>query len=181
MANLKYYAQERARYGEMGAISAETAKLALDRACVHFNLNRVRLEISKRKKRTSRYTPGLGNLYPPTLRPSGQMAVPTISMATTMMTWLTLVHELAHHMHSVRFTDRAKRARPRPSTEHWHGPAHRGYVQQLVNYFVDTGMITVKPAYAVFSQTVIAGWEAYHKAHLKRLETEALQDLSLAS
>lgn len=146
--SLKYYAIERNRYGQMGAITPETAMVALNRAIHRFNLPRVVYEVSTRKRTRSFYRPGL-HMFRPDGHRAKAMDVPKIVVAHTMQTWLTLVHELAHHWHCVKYDDRAKRAvgGSRPPREHWHGPQHRALVQILVDYFMEIDMIPEKPTY----------------------------------
>lgn len=166
---LKYYATESARYGDMGSISVETALVALDKAYHRFNLPRVKFVVNPRKRNWSHYKGGL-NMVSPKGKLCPPLQVPTIEMSPHMMNWKTVLHELGHHIHYVRFNDKAvKRAVAdgvkvfdttksgrldfniwiikNVKREHAHGPVHRVIMQELVDYFLEIGMITVKPTY----------------------------------
>lgn len=167
--SLKYYATERARYGEMGSITPDVALVAINKACHRFNLPRAAYVVTTRRRTRSCYKPGLNML-----RPDGRLApalgVPTLVMAPSMQNWLVFCHELAHHMHAVEFNSaavtRAMAAKVNPydssrngrldfqlwarsnvKRQHWHGHYHRVAMQKLVDFFLEIGMITVLPTY----------------------------------
>lgn len=162
--SLKYYKQEAARYGDMGSITEEKALEIIKVASAQFNTPHVMFNINPRKKRKSIYRTGAamlgvcGGVAKP-------LTVPLIDMAPSMMHWSTLLHEFAHHMHTVEyhrkgealaltlgepFASRAERSRFAKNAlkrEHAHGHRHRVLMQTLVDFFVGNGMITVKPTY----------------------------------
>lgn len=170
--SLKYYAEERSRYGEMGSITVETALVALEKANHRFNLPRVKVVVKTCRRSRSVYRPGL-NMYRPDGHLAKPMDIPTIEFAPNMLNWLTFLHELGHHIHCVRFNDSvSKRAtadginildttkngrfeygfwaiKNKVARQHWHGPVHRKIVQNLVDFFMELGMIPVKPTYVV--------------------------------
>jgi len=172
MPYLKYYKIENQRYGEMGAITPEEAKRALELAFVKFNLPRVQILTGRKNKRVSHYHTGV-YMVGPNLRLAKPLAVPKIVIAPAMWTWLTVIHELAHHMHYVRFDQRVRakaieagvnveatdavsrsryiewvRNKSGFKKEHCHGHAHREFVQKLVDYFyTELKLIKVQPEY----------------------------------
>jgi hypothetical protein len=172
---LKYYKEENERYGTMGSITVETAELALQKAYHRFNLPRVKFVVNKRKRNWSHYKAGL-NMYRPLGRLAPAIGVPTIEMAPSMMTWATVLHELGHHVHTVRFNDAVVKKAiaagvkvfdtttggrrdfqiwgiKNVKREHVHGATHRRIMQELVDFFLSEGMITVKPTYLQMAPT----------------------------
>lgn len=177
--SLKYYRDEFKRYGHMGPISEQEMVEHATKVCAHFNLPRVNIKINKRKKRKSHYYAGLG-MVSPKGGYCDPLAVPRLDIAPTMMNWLTFCHELAHHMHYVRFnepvnegllkagidpknTTRANRLELRlwvdtnVKREHAHGHAHRKYMQEIVTFFVNNKTIKSKPSYMPME-----AWMALH-------------------
>lgn len=161
---LKYYADEAARYGDMGAVTIAEATTIVNLACAQFGLKHIRVKVNPRKSTTSTAHIGIGMLHP-LQNAARAMAVPLIDLAPTMMTWATVLHEVAHHVHYMEFDkkgrevalkvgaslatqrERAEFTKKHLKREHAHGHYHRTYMQKLVNYFVGNGMIKVTPTY----------------------------------
>ena len=169
---LKYYADERARYGEMGPITEAEVAHVITAVAGKYNVPLVKFHLATRRKNVSVYRGGLGMMYL-SLRLYKPLAVPGIHIAPTMMNWLTVLHELAHHIHICRFDAKIREAAQKAGVpvdssfdsrykfrefafanfkkEHAHGPSHRAIVQELVSHFVDSGDIKVLPTYKVKS------------------------------
>jgi len=162
--SLKYYKQENERYGDMGVITEAQALNIIRIACAKFDMPHVKFNINPRKRRMSHYKAG-ATMIAMCGRVARPLAVPLIDMAPTMMHWSTLLHEFAHHIHTVRFNAAAEKlaatlsvvldtrqarqafSKKHVKREHAHGHTHRVIMQELVNFFVDNGMITQKPTY----------------------------------
>lgn len=167
--SLKYYRDEANRYGSMGALTAATMEIAMEKACAHFGVPRVSLKFAGTARRFSWYRAGL-QMATPLGRLAGAMEIPTIKMAPNHMIWQVFCHEFAHHVHFARYnakvvekaekdgidykttTREARTAywkwfRANFKREHAHGPAHRSIMQEVVDYFMSIGMITEKPKY----------------------------------
>lgn len=164
LMTLKYYADEFARYGEMGNVTLAEAENIVKLACAQFGLKHIRVKVNPRKKKVSTAHIGIGMLHP--LKGAAKaMAVPLIDLAPSMMTWATVLHEIAHHVHYMEFDKKGREIAARLGKslatqkeraefssvflrrEHAHGHQHRVYMQRLVNFFLGNGMITVKPTY----------------------------------
>lgn len=170
--SLKYYADEFNRYGEMGKVTlAEAANIA-NLACAQFGLKHIRVKVNPRKKKTSTAHIGIGMLHP--LKGAAKaLSVPLIDLAPSMMTWATVLHEIAHHVHYMEFDkkgreialklgasletqrERAEFSQKHLKREHAHGHHHRTHMQKLVNFFVGNGMITEKPTYMKLAEAKV--------------------------
>lgn len=167
--SLKYYRDEAARYGSMGNLDAATMRDALEKACAHFGVPRVVLKFARTPRKFSWYRSGI-QMMAPNLRLARAMSLPTIQMAPNHMIWQVFCHEFAHHVHFARFSDKVTKAaanagvnvtatdagsryefvmwaRKNFRKEHAHGPSHRAIMQEVVDYFLSIGMITVLPTY----------------------------------
>lgn len=167
--SLKYYSDEANRYGPMGTIDAATMNTAMEKACDHFGVPRIELKFATTWRRASWYRGGLG-MIANNLALYAPLSLPTIKMAPNHMFWRMFCHEFAHHIHICRvdakWRDLANKAGldtvstttevrgtlyrwliKNAKKEHAHGPTHRTIMQEVVNFFMGNGMITVKPTY----------------------------------
>jgi hypothetical protein len=172
--SLKYYKDERARYGQMGSVTEEQAKAVLELCYTEFDMPRLKFKVNPRKKKRSVYRVG-AMMLSVCGRVAKPLEVPAIDMAPTMMTWLTLLHEFAHHMHTVQFhrkgmalaeqlgkpmkdrLDRQTFTKTFLRRQHGHGHEHRVLVQTLVDHFVRNGMITELPTYMTVNKRLYEG------------------------
>lgn len=155
---LKYYTDEDAKYGDMGALSEAQMVDILERITTKYVVSRVKLVVSNRAKNTCRYTPGLG-IVTPNRRLARPLDLPTIVMSKNMMNWRFLLHEVAHHIHYMRYHNDAAQfllasnlnvndtsavsryqireyVRSNMKAQHSHGKIHAAIMQELVTLFL---------------------------------------------
>lgn len=168
----------------MGDIDIATMHRALEKAYVRFNLPRLNLTVTSKPRKSSWYKGGLnmvainGGRWP-------ALQIPKIQMACNMLTWKTFCHELSHHIHAVRYDATARAAgeksglnfdssfaldrsrvyvwvRKNIPAQHGHGPQHRIIMQEVVDFFIEIGMITEMPLYK--NPKVVAAFDTIREA-----------------
>lgn len=110
MANLKYYADEDARYPELrGKLTTKEAEIAIRKLARHFKvpMPRIRFTSGCRHSRANRYRVTLNVASP----------------------WRTLFHEFAHTMHDFKGRN----------GENWHGRSHRKLMARISRYGMKLG------------------------------------------
>jgi len=164
MSALKYYAVERATYGDMGAVTEKQAIKAIKAVCSQNNVRPVDFTINKKAEEWSWYFAGAGMIGPKrTLSPP--LSIPTISMAPAMMVWACVCHELAHHLDYCFFDAKTKAFAWKSGVDvtnrlelgRWmmrcvvprrtHGKDHKRIMRETVEFLWKENFIKVPPNY----------------------------------
>jgi len=149
--SLAYYRTERLQYPEAKRINVtrEVIDFVVPKIFNSLGYTEVRVEINPRAKNWSWYRPGAGFMTPR----HGLMShrEDKIEIATSMLNWLTVAHEVAHALHcqdydrrfraaqKVKFPDERWVVLTRDRhlvlpKELWHGKEHRQWVAKVIGF-----------------------------------------------
>jgi hypothetical protein len=145
---MKYYADEKRFYAQLEkpGLNLGLVQLVVDSLWWDFGVPGTAVVIKPGLRKTSYYSPppwprGLTGIRNPrrnmSRKPGG------IFLAPTMMDWLTVAHEVAHHLHCCDYDRRWRQAKKGLPKEKWHGFRHAIYLHQVVKRLRAWGVVPV--------------------------------------